>query len=66
MNLRPSHPVGSALGLLAEQVAAVPAHGARVADIRITGVTLRSQDVVASDLFAALPGASSHGARHAG
>ena len=65
MNLRPSHPAGSALGLLAEQVAAVPARGVRVADIRITGVTLRSQDVVASDLFAALPGASSHGARHA-
>jgi UDP-N-acetylmuramoyl-L-alanyl-D-glutamate--2,6-diaminopimelate ligase len=66
MNLRPSHPVGSALGLLAEQVAAVPAKGAGVADIRITGVTLRSQDVVVSDLFAALPGSASHGARHAG
>lgn len=65
MNLRPSHPAGSALGLVAEQVAAVPAHGPRVPDIRITGVTLRSQDVQASDLFAALPGASSHGARHA-
>jgi len=56
MNLRPSHPAGSALGLLAEQVAAVPAQGVRVADIRITGVTLRSQDVQGSDLFAALPG----------
>ena len=65
MNLRPSHPAGSALGLVAEQVAAVPAHGPRVPDIRISGVTLRSQDVQASDLFAALPGASSHGARHA-
>lgn len=65
MNLRPSHPAGSALGLVAEQVAAVPAHGPRVPDIRITGVTLRSRDVQASDLFAALPGASSHGARHA-
>ena len=65
MNLRPSHPAGSALGLLAEQVAAVPAKGVRVADVRITGVTLRSQDVRASDLFAALPGSSSHGARHA-
>ena len=65
MNLRPSHPVGRALGPLAEQVAAVPADGVGVADIRITGVTLRSQDVRASDLFAALPGASSHGARHA-
>jgi UDP-N-acetylmuramoyl-L-alanyl-D-glutamate--2,6-diaminopimelate ligase len=66
MNLRPSHPVGSALGLLAEQVGAVPARGVRVADIRISGVSLRSGDVAASDLFAALPGASSHGARHAG
>ena len=46
MNLRPSHPVGSALGPLAEQVAAVPAQGGRVADIWITGVTLRSEDVV--------------------
>ncbi len=66
MNLRPSHPAGSALGQLAEQVAAVPTEGARVADLRITGVTLRSGDVVAGDLFAALPGAASHGARHAG
>ena len=65
MNLRPSHPVGRALGPLAEQVHAVPAGGVDVADIRITGVTLRSQDVRGSDLFAALPGASSHGARHA-
>jgi UDP-N-acetylmuramoyl-L-alanyl-D-glutamate--2,6-diaminopimelate ligase len=66
MNLRPSHPVGSALGLLAEQVAAVPANSVKVADIRITGVTLRSGDVAGGDLFAALPGATSHGARHAG
>jgi len=66
MNLRPSHPVGRALAPLVEQVDAVPAAGVGVADIRITGVTLRSQDVRDSDLFAALPGASSHGARHAG
>ena len=65
MNLRPSHPAGSALGLLAGQVAAVPAQGVRIPDIRITGVTLRSQDVQASDLFAALSGASAHGARFA-
>jgi UDP-N-acetylmuramoyl-L-alanyl-D-glutamate--2,6-diaminopimelate ligase len=65
MNLRPSHPAGRALGPLAEQVAAVPAGGVGVAHIRITGVTLRSQDVRDCDLFAALPGASSHGARHA-
>ena len=44
MNLRPSHPVGQALGSLAEQVRAVPAQGAAVADVRVTGVTLRGQD----------------------
>ncbi|BBX02122.1 UDP-N-acetylmuramoyl-L-alanyl-D-glutamate--2,6-diaminopimelate ligase [Mycolicibacterium moriokaense] len=66
MNLRPSHPEGIALALLAEQVSAVPAKGVRLPDLRITGVTLRSQDVVAGDLFAALPGSASHGARHAG
>ncbi len=65
MNLRPSHTAGTALGQLAEQVAAVSADGGEVADVRITGVTLRSQDVEAGDLFAALAGASSHGARFA-
>jgi UDP-N-acetylmuramoyl-L-alanyl-D-glutamate--2,6-diaminopimelate ligase len=66
MNLRPSHPVGHALGPLAEQVGAVLAKGVVVPDIRITGVTLRGQDAHARDLFAALPGASSHGARYVG
>ena len=65
MNLRPSHPAGTALGALAEQVAAASADDGEVADIRITGVTLRSQDVRVGDLFAALSGASSHGARFA-
>jgi UDP-N-acetylmuramoyl-L-alanyl-D-glutamate--2,6-diaminopimelate ligase len=32
---------------------------------RVTGITLRSQDVVPGDLFAALPGSRVHGARHA-
>ena len=32
----------------------------------ITGVTLRGQDVQPGDLFAALPGATTHGARYAG
>ncbi|UUO03689.1 UDP-N-acetylmuramoyl-L-alanyl-D-glutamate--2,6-diaminopimelate ligase [Mycolicibacterium novocastrense] len=64
MNLRPSHPAGATLGPLAGQVQAVPAGGA-VPDIRVTGVTLRSGDVEPGDLFAALPGASSHGARYA-
>ena len=66
MNLRPSHPAGHALGPLAEQVGAVPAKGVVVPDIRITGVTLRGQNAQAGDLFAALPGASSHGGRYVG
>lgn len=64
MNLRPSHPAGAALAPLAGQVQAVPAGGA-VPDVRVTGVTLRSGHVEPGDLFAALPGASSHGARYA-
>lgn len=63
MKLRPSHPVGHRLGALAEQVLAVPAAGVPVPDVRVTGVTLRGQDALPGDLFAALPGSSSHGAR---
>jgi UDP-N-acetylmuramoyl-L-alanyl-D-glutamate--2,6-diaminopimelate ligase len=65
MKLRPSRPVGEALVPLAERVGAVAAPGRPTADLRVTGVTLRSQDAVAGDLFAALPGASAHGARYA-
>jgi UDP-N-acetylmuramoyl-L-alanyl-D-glutamate--2,6-diaminopimelate ligase len=66
MNLRPSHPVGQALRLLANQVGAVLAgSGATVPDVRITGVTLRGQHAAPGDLFAALPGSSSHGGRYA-
>ncbi|MCT7660182.1 UDP-N-acetylmuramoyl-L-alanyl-D-glutamate--2,6-diaminopimelate ligase [Mycobacterium deserti] len=64
MNLRPSHPVGHALRPLAELVRAVPAVGAVVPDVTITGVTLRGQDAQPGDLFAALPGASSHGGQY--
>ena len=64
MRLRPSHPVGRALGALADQVGAVPAAGIAVPDITITGVTLRGQDAQPGDLFAALPGGSSHGGRY--
>jgi len=66
MNLRPRHPVGHALGPLAEQVGAVPAEGVEVPDTPITGVTLQSQNTQAGDLFAALPGSTSHGGRYAG
>ncbi|HYB80736.1 MAG TPA: UDP-N-acetylmuramoyl-L-alanyl-D-glutamate--2,6-diaminopimelate ligase, partial [Mycobacterium sp.] len=34
-------------------------------DVTVTGVTLRAQDVLPGDLFAALPGSSTHGARYA-
>ena len=40
--------------------------GAVVPDVPITGVTLRAQDVQPGDLFAALPGSTTHGARYAG
>jgi UDP-N-acetylmuramoyl-L-alanyl-D-glutamate--2,6-diaminopimelate ligase len=65
MKLRPSDPAGQTLRSLAAQVSAVPAAGDDIPDVRVTGVTLRSQDVQAGDLFAALPGASAHGARFA-
>lgn len=65
MNLRPNHPVGQVLGRLAEQVRAVPSGAAAVPDVQVTGVTLRGQNALPGDLFAALPGASSHGARFA-
>lgn len=65
MKLRPSHPVGADLAQLAERIAASTASGAAISGVRVTGVTLRSQDAAPGDLFAALPGASSHGAVYA-
>jgi UDP-N-acetylmuramoyl-L-alanyl-D-glutamate--2,6-diaminopimelate ligase len=65
--LRPSAVAGVPLAALAAQVGAVLAdRNAVVPDIRVTGVTLRAQDVRPGDLFAALPGSSTHGARYAG
>jgi UDP-N-acetylmuramoyl-L-alanyl-D-glutamate--2,6-diaminopimelate ligase len=69
MNLRPSRPVGEGLAALAERVQAVQsstsAAGSQTAHAMVTGVTLRGQDARPGDLFAALPGASSHGAKYA-
>jgi UDP-N-acetylmuramoyl-L-alanyl-D-glutamate--2,6-diaminopimelate ligase len=65
MNLRPNHPVGQTLGRLAEQVRAVPADGVSAPNVQVTGVTLRAQNARPGDLFAALPGTSSHGGRYA-
>ena len=61
MKSRPSHPSGVALASLARRVGAVDAPACD--EVRVTGVTLRSQDVRPGDLFAALPGTSTHGAR---
>ncbi len=64
--LRPNAVPGARLPALAAQVGAVPADRAQaVPDLAITGVTLRAQDVLPGDLFAALSGASTHGARYA-
>ncbi len=64
--LRPVAGVGLRLPVLAAAVGAVPAGGVRplgvVPDVPITGVTLRAQDSQPGDLFAALPGSSTHGA----
>ncbi|ETW23593.1 UDP-N-acetylmuramoyl-L-alanyl-D-glutamate--2,6-diaminopimelate ligase [Mycobacterium gastri] len=68
--LHPNAGAGVRLPALAAQVAAVPAGGpnrpAKIPDIKVTGVTLRAQDVAPGDLFAALPGSATHGARYAG
>jgi UDP-N-acetylmuramoyl-L-alanyl-D-glutamate--2,6-diaminopimelate ligase len=61
--LRPSIGAGVPLSTLGAQVGAVPAQGGTAPDLRITGVTLRAQDVQPGDLFAALAGGSTHGAR---
>jgi UDP-N-acetylmuramoyl-L-alanyl-D-glutamate--2,6-diaminopimelate ligase len=63
--LRPSAVAGARLPALAAQVGATAADGAGIPDVAITGVTLRGQDVRPGDLFAALPGATTHGARYA-
>ncbi|ORB71942.1 UDP-N-acetylmuramoyl-L-alanyl-D-glutamate--2,6-diaminopimelate ligase [Mycobacterium scrofulaceum] len=64
--LRPSAGAGTPLPALAAQVGAVLAdRAAAVPDVAVTGVTLRAQDVRPGDLFAALPGSSTHGARYA-
>lgn len=61
--LRPRTTAALTLSALAARVGAVPAAGGAVPDVRITGVTLRGQEALAGDLFAALPGSSSHGAQ---
>lgn len=70
--LRPDRTVSVGLVELAGQAGAVPAGGpdqsgrTALPDVPVTGVTLRGQDVTPGDLFAALPGSATHGARYAG
>ena len=67
-SLRPAAGAGVPLAALAAQAAAhaVAASAPRpAADPPITGVTLRAQDCRPGDLFAALPGTATHGARYA-
>ncbi len=61
--LRPRTTPGLSLRVLADGVDALPSPGSDVPDVRISGVTLRAQDSVPGDLFAALPGATAHGAQ---
>lgn len=65
MNLRPNHPAGLPLGEVARLISAVHAAVEPLPQVHLTGVTLRGQDARPGDLFAALPGARSHGARYA-
>ncbi|WP_445165680.1 UDP-N-acetylmuramoyl-L-alanyl-D-glutamate--2,6-diaminopimelate ligase [Mycolicibacterium sp. Dal123E01] len=62
--LRPRTTPALTLPTLAARVGAVPAAGGATPDVPITGVTLRGQDTQPGDLFAALPGSSSHGAQY--
>jgi UDP-N-acetylmuramoyl-L-alanyl-D-glutamate--2,6-diaminopimelate ligase len=61
---RPASGTGVPLPVLAAAVGAEQARGSD-RDVLITGVTLRAQDSAPGDLFAALPGAATHGARYA-
>ena len=63
--MRPAATAGVRLPALAAQVGAVPAHGGVIPDVLVTGVTLRGQEAVSGDLFAALPGSTAHGAKYA-
>ena len=63
--LRPRSTPGLPLAFLADRVGAV-AEGGVIPEVRISGVTLRAQDAASGDLFAALPGASVHGAEFTG
>jgi len=66
---RPSSCAGVPLSALAAEAGAVladsPSGRPTAPDVPVTGVTLRAQDVQPGDLFAALSGSATHGARYA-
>lgn len=68
--LRPDAGPGVPLAALAARIGAVaakvPGHPDVIPEVRVTGVTLRAQDTAPGELFAALAGAATHGARYAG
>ncbi|MGW5269961.1 UDP-N-acetylmuramoyl-L-alanyl-D-glutamate--2,6-diaminopimelate ligase [Rhodococcus sp. NPDC003994] len=64
-SLRPQRPPVTPIGRLADAIGATVHGNASAAEISVTGIELRAQDVLPGDLFAALPGAHSHGARFA-
>ncbi|MFD6218875.1 Mur ligase family protein, partial [Nocardia salmonicida] len=62
--LRPTTPLSTSLQAVADLTGATTATPAS-AEVSVTGIEQRSNAVRAGDLFAALPGANSHGARFA-
>lgn len=64
--LRPNATPGITLATLAGRAGATAVDGASLPPVRIGGVTLRAQEAAEGDLFAALPGATAHGAEFAG
>ncbi|MBF6300378.1 UDP-N-acetylmuramoyl-L-alanyl-D-glutamate--2,6-diaminopimelate ligase [Nocardia amamiensis] len=63
--LRPEHSPSTPLASLAAATGAVTSPGTAARGVSVTGIEQRSDAVLPGDLFAALPGARSHGARFA-
>ncbi|MFM9033950.1 MAG: UDP-N-acetylmuramoyl-L-alanyl-D-glutamate--2,6-diaminopimelate ligase [Mycobacterium sp.] len=64
--LRPQSTPGLSLTRLSAGIGAVPLDDPALPGVPVSGVTLRAQDAAPGDLFAALPGASAHGAQFTG
>lgn len=63
--LRPEHPHQRRVADLANAFGLTPAGAPVPADLLTSGITVASGDVLAGDVFVALPGAHTHGAAHA-